>query len=777
MPSLVVWLSMSGWSADLRVGPGEDWADPQDAVDVAADGDRLLVFPGSYGRVALSRPIELVGVGGAATTVFVAADGPAIAVFGTDRVVLRGLTLDGDGVDRALSVEGGEVEVADAVLRGGVARDGGCLYVSAGNAYLFRTVVEDCTATRDGGGVWVEHADLGLTATTVRRNTAARFGGGLSVANASATLLGATIADNTALDPAGGETYGGGLYATIASIDVVASTFTGDLGALAGGGVYARSTAVVVSGSRFDDNEATIGGGGLALTGASLTLSGSRLSANRSADPGVTFGGAVFCDIDTTCAVDHSWFEGNDNSDGGAICALSLLDVRSSMFCANTATSDGGAIDLGNNDPFAVTTLSGNVFSRNTASGDGGALVVSDGPIAVSNNHFTANVAGRGGAVASAVSDAVPGLTVANNLFAGNSSGGAVVRLADVPYDEGWDWFWDNTDTDLDVPYAQTTTSDVDPELRGPIASCDVDDLVPTAQSGLVDGGDPNVGDPDGSRSDIGAFGGPSADPDGFADDDGDGVPALADCNDADPAISPDTVERCNGLDDDCDGLVDADDDGPDGVWVHPDEDGDGIGDPTVSVFRCPEAGWVGGYGEAVDPDPDPDPDPTGDADGDGLSDADEATIGSDPHDVDSDDDGLGDGDEGLVDSDGDGLFDPIDPDDDGDGWSTVVEGTDDFDGDGVPNYLDLDSDGDGAWDRSESAETRLDAALSGPATPSSPGGGCATSPGGAFWWVLLLCRQARSRRVISSATRAASAPGSATHSRSAATPIRTSPA
>ena len=73
--------------------------------------------------------------------------------------------------------------------------------------------------------------------------------------------------------------------------------------------------------------------------------------------------------------------------------------------------------------------------------------------------------------------------------------------------------------------------------------------------------------------------------PAGYAERDGD-------CNDASAAESPGVAEVCNGVDDDCNGEVDAD--AAAAVAWHPDEDADGYGDAATTVRSCePVKGWL----------------------------------------------------------------------------------------------------------------------------------------------------------------------------------------
>ena len=183
-------------------------------------------------------------------------------------------------------------------------------------------------------------------------------------------------------------------------------------------------------------------------------------------------------------------------------------------------------------------------------------------------------------------------------------------------------------------------------------------------------------------------------------DSDGDGILDGQEVNtdDTDPLNSCDSVGGTPLGTDDCDndGLTNADEATAGTDPENPDSDGDGILDGqevnTDGTDPLDDCDSVGGM-----------PLGTGDCDNDGLTNADEATAGTDPFNPDSDGDGINDGDEvtsgsdpldacdpdngnNLCDSDNDGLTDaeeetlgtdPLNPDSDGDGINDGQEVTD----------------------------------------------------------------------------------------------------
>ncbi len=89
-------------------------------------------------------------------------------------------------------------------------------------------------------------------------------------------------------------------------------------------------------------------------------------------------------------------------------------------------------------------------------------------------------------------------------------------------------------------------------------------------------------------------------------DADRDGYTALScggnDCDDGNAAVNPAAIEVCNGIDDNCNNIVD--DDAVDaGAW-YVDADGDGYGVTSTFIVACSPAGYAATFGDCDDTNP-----------------------------------------------------------------------------------------------------------------------------------------------------------------------------
>ncbi|MBK9644015.1 MAG: VCBS repeat-containing protein [Deltaproteobacteria bacterium] len=141
---------------------------------------------------------------------------------------------------------------------------------------------------------------------------------------------------------------------------------------------------------------------------------------------------------------------------------------------------------------------------------------------------------------------------------------------------------------------------EADEDGDGAPASLDCDDGDPSRAPGLAevcDGLDNNCDDA--VDEGVGSVWYADADADGFGDDTStttaceppEGFTAQSgDCDDGDATVYPDAAERCEGLDNDCDGAIDED---VQTSWFR-DGDSDGHGDATSPLMSCdPPAGYV----------------------------------------------------------------------------------------------------------------------------------------------------------------------------------------
>jgi len=262
--------------------------------------------------------------------------------------------------------------------------------------------------------------------------------------------------------------------------------------------MYAWGGAPALTNVAFVENDADHSGGGFSAEfSSSPTLASVVFLGNVSMHQG---GGLQL--FDSTASLANVAFLGNHaDHQGGALAAVqsSSASVANAALVGNSADHEGGAVALIEE---SIATLTNVTMVGNEATTHGGGIMLFESTTTLVN------------------------VTMSNN----RSGGGGGLYSFDYMAPEGHPTFrqtnvWGNEPDDFDgfpSSVALEGTVSVDPRLLD-VAGADplLWDVHLSIRSPLVGAGDPSVLDPDGSRSDIGAYGGPGAgsfdlDRDGF---------------------------------------------------------------------------------------------------------------------------------------------------------------------------------------------------------------------------------------------------------------------
>ena len=562
-------------------GKGITVTGPATAIVDGNDAASVVLFDSSEGADSVLQGLTLTnGYAGYGGGIYIASADPTII-----DIVVEG---------NRCSTMGGGVYIAsggaDPTFTGGLIANnednswgGGGIWIGGGGVGSFTgTHIYNNRATGQGGGVHLrDNANPTFTDVIIEHNYSDGGGGGLHM-NVSSTLTmnGGAFTRNWTDDVWG---YGGGLHVSSATAYLDGVTFNENRaeGCSGGGASIRSSTGTTVTNCTFAGNSSVSLGAAIWTAGTTATLTNLLVQDNERgvavyfgdyddcvlSDSLITnndggYRGGVMWGNYATSTIDNSLITDNTGLTGAGVTfyAYSEGTLTNSIIAGNIGGGYGAGIYMYRADPTLENVIVAANEARSDSWGCGAGIGIYDSSDPVLNNvTVVGNILeaydGYGGAGICVRGSSAPEMTnvlVTGNILDGPISYGGIYdedSTAVIYYSNSWGN--DDTQYEPDIEGFGGNISS-DPELLDltPVDPLDWDLHLDTT-SACVGAGDFAINDPDASRSDIGAYGGPGAeywdlDMDGFYEWWQPGIyddvnyPALGwDCDDQDEMVFP----------------------------------------------------------------------------------------------------------------------------------------------------------------------------------------------------------------------------------------------
>ncbi len=285
----------------------------QPAIDSAADGDIILVFPGTY--------VENINYKGKNITV------ASLYLYTLDTSYISQTIIDGNQNGSVVTFNSGEDTTAiltGFTIQNGNADHGGGIRCSSSSSPSLENVTisnNSATGTNNayGGGIYCDdNSSPSLDNVTITGNSSGWGGSGIYCHDSSPSLENVTISNNSAT---GTYAIGGGIRCSSSSSPSLENVTISNNSAYSGGGISClNNSSLCLENVTISNNLASLGGGIYCHDSSpgleNVTISNNSASYN---------GGGIFCNINSSPSLVNVTITGNsvlDDDGGGGISCL-----------------------------------------------------------------------------------------------------------------------------------------------------------------------------------------------------------------------------------------------------------------------------------------------------------------------------------------------------------------------------------------------------------------------------------------------------------------------